>query len=302
MTASLASKSRGCLLGLAAGNLLGLPNEFACAPADPPVTGIDPAELRAPWDDDLAQAFELGESLARHRRADPRDLAARFTRWFESNGRGCGTQTRKVIEFFRKGFSPLDASRQVWELSGCNAAGNGSVMRCAPVALAFHDDPAALAAAALESAAVTHFDPRCTQSALAVCAGAAALLHDQPALPAALAALRALPRPEPDLIRALESVPRLSLGQLPLRGPAIGYCVTCAQAGLWAAGRPEDLETTLLAIVNEGGDADTNGAVAGALLGARFGEEAIPKRWLERIRDRGKLEVLAEALIVRAGG
>ncbi|MCE9584113.1 MAG: ADP-ribosylglycohydrolase family protein [Planctomycetes bacterium] len=293
-------RARATMLGLAAGNMLDLPAEFELVPHEPPITDIDAAELRRPWDDDLAQAFDLAESLARHRRADPRDLAARLTRWSRANGRGLGNQTAKAIALFEKGFAPLDAGRMVWEQSVGRAAGNGGVMRVAPVGLAFHDDPAALARAALDATAITHFDPRCTQGALAVAAGVAALLHGENALAAALAAIRALPRPEAELVDALASVPRKSLDDLPIRAAnGIGYTVTCTAAGFWAVEQKGPLEEVLLAVVNAAGDADTNGAVAGALLGARHGIEAIPERWLERIRDRGKLEAVALKLVKR---
>lgn len=297
---SLPSRASGTLLALAAGNMLGLDAEFELQPRVPPLSEIPEAELRRPWDDDLAQAFELAQSLARHRRADPRDLADRFVRWARTNGRGMGAQTRRAIELFEKGFAPLDAGRMVWEKSLGRAAGNGGVMRVAPVGLAFHDDPAALARAAHDATAITHADPRCTQSALAVAAAVAALLRGEPALDAALAALRALPSPEPELLEAVSAAPRRRLDDIPVRAPeAIGYTVTCAAAGFWAVAQDSPLEETLLAVVNAAGDADTNGAVAGALLGARHGLEAIPPRWLARVRGRAKLEGVALELVKR---
>jgi ADP-ribosyl-[dinitrogen reductase] hydrolase len=280
--------------------MLGLPNEFLEAPPAKRVTDIDPRELSRPWDDDLAQAAELARSLAARRRVDPADLKIRFLNWLRMNGRGCGALTRRALHRMDQGFAPFDAARQAWEETGCTAAGNGSVMRCAPVALAFHDDPAALERAALDQAAVTHWDPRARQSSLAVCAAAAALLHDRDPLEAALAAVRAQPKPEPELEEALAAIPRLTLYDLPIRREnAFGYSVTCAQAALWAAVQPGSLESILLDIVQEGGDADTNGAAAGALLGAKHGLDAIPKRWLERIRGKDDLVELAERLVAR---
>ena len=297
---SLLDRAQATLLGLAAGNMLGLEAEFELVPRVPPITDIPEAELRRPWDDDLAQAFELAESLARHRKADPRDLADRFARWARQNGRGIGTQTRKAIRLFEKGFSPLDAGRMVWEQSVGQAAGNGGVMRVAPVGLAFHDDPAALAKAARDATAITHFDPRCAQGALAIAAAVASLLNGGPALEAALAAVRALPKPEPEVVEAIAAAPRRALDDIPIRaGNAIGYTVTCTAAAFWAVEQKAPLEATLLAVVNAAGDSDTNGAVAGALLGARDGMEAIPQRWLARIRDRAKLEAVAMELVKR---
>ncbi|KAF0246659.1 MAG: hypothetical protein FD180_478 [Planctomycetota bacterium] len=280
--------------------MLGLEAEFELVPHVPPITDIPEAELGRPWDDDLAQAFELAESLARHRRADPRDLADRFVRWSRKNGRGMGSQTRKAIRLFEKGFAPLDAGRMVWEQSVGQAAGNGGIMRVAPVGLAFHDNPEALAKAARDATAITHYDPRCTQGALAVAAAVASLLNGGPALEAALAAVRALPQPEPEVVQAIAASPRRALDDIPIRaGNGIGYTVTCTSAAFWAVAQKAPLEQTLLAVVNAAGDADTNGAVAGALLGARDGMEAIPERWLVRIRDRAKLAAVALELLKR---
>ena len=296
----LRSRARGCLLGLGVGNLLGLPNEFLLSPRTVPLADIDPAELEQPWDDDLAQAFELAQALAEKRPLDVEDLAARLVRWARTNGRGMGFQTRSVIQLLERGLLPFAAARFVWERSSRQAAGNGGVMRVAPVGIAFHDDPEACARAAHDATAVTHCDPRCTQSAVAVAAGVAALLNERSALEGALAAVDAQPRPEAELLQALQAIPRLALEDLPIRSDgAIGYTVTCAAVGLWAAEQPGRLEELLLAVVNACGDADTNGAVAGALLGAKHGASAIPARWLERVRERAKLEQLAERLLER---
>jgi ADP-ribosyl-[dinitrogen reductase] hydrolase len=297
---TLPSRAKATLLGLAAGNMLGLEAEFELVPRVPPITDIPEAELRKSWDDDLAQAFELAESLARHRKADPRDLAGRFQKWARANGRGMGSQTRKAIRLFEKGFSPLDAGRMVWEQSVGQSAGNGGVMRVAPVGLAFFDNAEALAKAAHIATAITHFDPRCTQGALAVAAAVASLLNGGPALEAALAAVRALPTPEPEVVEAIVASARRTLDEIPIRAKnAIGYTVTCTAAAFWAVAQKAPLEETLLAVVNAAGDSDTNGAVAGALLGARHGLEALPQRWLDRIRDRAKLEAVALELVKR---
>ncbi|MBM3946870.1 MAG: ADP-ribosylglycohydrolase family protein, partial [SAR202 cluster bacterium] len=81
---------------------------------------------------------------------------------------------------------------------------------------------------------------------------------------------------------------------------AMGYTFKAMQAGLWAVKQPGTLEETLVRVVSAGGDTDTNGAVAGALLGARFGEAVIPARWTECIGNRPSLERLAERLLERS--
>jgi len=285
------------MLGLACGNLLGLPNEFKRAPPAEPVTDIDPAELARPWDDDLAQAALLAEALLHAGGFHPLDFGARLVHWGRTNGRGMGSQTRMVLELLGRGLAPLAAGRHVWESSDRQAAGNGGVMRVAPVGLRHHDAPAELLRVAELATAVTHCDPRCTHSASAVAAAVAALLHGGSARTAALQALDALPGADPEFRRVVDALPRLSLDDLPIRSGGIGYTLTCAAVGLWAAEQAGSLEETLLAVTNAAGDADTNGAVAGALLGARSGVEALPERWLARVRNRRELEHLADALV-----
>lgn len=287
------------MLGLACGNLLGLPNEFLREPPAEPVRDIDPAELERPWDDDLAQAAVLAEALLSPGGFDVVDLGARLGHWARTNGRGMGSQTRRVLELHENGLVPLAAARHVWESSDRQAAGNGGVMRVAPVGLRYHDDPLLLLRIAQVSTAVTHCDPRCTHSASAVAAAVAALLHGRSARAAALETLRALPDTDPEFLRVLDALPGLGLEDLPIRTGGIGYTLTCAAVGLWAAEQERPLEETLLAVIHAAGDADTNGAVAGALLGARHGLAALPERWLARVRARAELERLADQLVAR---
>ena len=77
----------------------------------------------------------------------------------------------------------------------------------------------------------------------------------------------------------------------------IGHTLLALQCGLWAAVTPLDLEAALRRVVEAGGDTDTNAAVAGAVLGARYGAAAIPERWLECVPERHRIEGLADALI-----
>jgi ADP-ribosylglycohydrolase len=95
---------------------------------------INPDESQLPWDDDVAQTVILAEAILEHDTLRNDDLAARLMEWFESNGRGMGSQTRAVINALRQGMLPSEAARLVWERDG-GPAGNGAVMRCAPVAM-----------------------------------------------------------------------------------------------------------------------------------------------------------------------
>ena len=118
------------------------------------------------------------------------DLAERFLEWLEANGRGVGHLTWRVLEQLGRGAPPADAARIVWEAEGREDAGNGAVMRCSPVALRWRSDPATLVHETLVSAQVTHYDPRCQWSAVAVNVALANALEQRPVgLQALVAAL-----------------------------------------------------------------------------------------------------------------
>src|SRR2546422_1006317 len=169
----LRDRYRGTLLGLAVGNTLGLPVESWPSREirrryPKGIREIDPLELELPWDDDLAQAVILAEAILQHDTLRNDDLAARLMDWFQSNGRGMGSQTRAVINALRQGMLPSEAARLVWERDSGQPAGNGAVMRCSPVAMRWPRDRTKLLEETENSSRVTHPDPRCSWSAFAV--------------------------------------------------------------------------------------------------------------------------------------
>jgi len=284
---------QGALLGLAVGNALGVPLEGQSAERiraylPEGIKEIPVSEAEAPWDDDVAQAIELAHCLLE----GPLDIDAylrRLVRWAEESGRGMGRQTYEVLVLAKRGARGTAAALAVWEESGRWAAGNGAVMRCAPVALRWRRDPARLLEDAGHSARVTHYDPRCVWTTAALC-GSHWTLHE---LADGLAGVGA---PE-EVAEAVRRSATSELGELELDEPySMGYTVRTMTAGLWAHLNATDFETTLLAVIHAGGDTDTNGAVAGAVLGARFGASAIPERWMERLPDPETLRGLADRL------
>jgi ADP-ribosyl-[dinitrogen reductase] hydrolase len=299
--AELNDSYRGALLGLAAGNALGVPVEGwprrAIRERFPQgVAEIDPAEAGRPWDDDTAQAVVLSEAILETRELDLHDLGRRLVRWASENGRGIGNQTRRVITQLAAGASAEEAARSVWEQSGRNAAGNGAVMRSAPVALRWRTSGARLVAESLKSAIVTHYDPRCQWSVVAFNSALALVLSGAEPDLASLASLveeAGGPREVADGIRDADGC---RLEQLELDGPAMGYTIKAMQVGLWALQQRDNFEGALASAIEAGGDTDTNGAVAGAMLGARFGASRIPERWTKRLRDPARLASLADAL------
>ena len=346
----LHDRCRGALVGLAAGNLLGIPCE-----------GWEREEIRRRWpdgmreieaeagypdDDDLAQAVILAEACVGAAALDVDDLARRFWSWAEESGFGIGNATCEALT--RYGGSPprlyhnnkmlalrygltlppfetvrepaglpaLEAAHVAWEASGRNAAGNGAVMRCAPVAIRWRHDDAALVRNTAASAAVTHWDPRCVWSAVFVNLAIASLLREPPdgelclieraerareSLGSALAPF-GIDTPVPAAVtEALDAADVAAPADLRLDDWDMGYTLKAMQVALWCARRAADFEAGLIAVVNAGGDTDTNGAVAGAVLGARFGRRAVPARWRRRVAelrsDREAMEAWADRLM-----
>jgi ADP-ribosyl-[dinitrogen reductase] hydrolase len=298
---------RGSLLGLACGNALGLQVEGV--PADEirrhlpaGVRDIHPDEAARDWDDDVAQALVLGDCLL----SGPLDVDVfleRLVEWMEVNGRGIGRQTWEVLQKAKAGAEGTAAAWAVWEASGRYRAGNGAVMRCAPVALRWRLQPQRLVKDAVSSARATHYDPRCVWTTVATCAVLALELAGADWTLEELAEALEDAGAPPEVIVAVELSESPEVADLELdEWESMGYTIRAMTAALWTATHAEDFEATLLAVINAGGDTDTNGAVAGAVLGARFGAAAVPGRWKERLPNPWEMEGLADRLLEASSG
>ncbi len=277
-------RAAGTLLGLAAGDALGAGYEFQ----SPPFARI---EMRggglgpfAPgeWTDDTSMAICVAEVTATGS-CDLEAIGARFLDWYRSDPPDVGNLTRAVLGEVLDAHELPARAAAVYAAFPDGAAGNGALMRTAPVALAALRDPDRLATLARDVAGLTHADPLAGDSCVlwsaaierAIATGRSDRLRD--GLP--LVAAERRPRWE-QAIHAAEQTP-------PGRFTGNGYTVTALQAA-YAAIRstpvPEvqparHLQHALEAAVSIGDDADTVAAIAGALLGATWGASAMPFRW-----------------------
>src|SRR5947208_4390252 len=176
------------MLGVALGDAAGAPFEFRRAKDIP-----DPAPLfELSWrggppgstTDDTAMARNLVRSLAERGRFDPEEVVRRHLAWFRSDPPDVGNLTRLVLERVAHGERASDAARAVWEQRGPEvSAGNGSVMYCAPLGVAYANRPLRLFELAPLLSGLTHHDGRCKTACLAVTLVVAALVRGDPAGP-----------------------------------------------------------------------------------------------------------------------
>lgn len=293
LTPARLDRACGAVLGTAVGDALGAPYEFGVATVGPEgpqmigggLGGFAPGE----WTDDTTMAWailDVAATGADLRSADAlTQIARNFRGWYDSGPPDIGNQTRTILG--QVGSDPTGAaltaaSDQLHARTG-HTAGNGSLMRTAPVALLYLDDPVALVEAARKVGALTHYDPRaqeaCVLWSLAI---RHAIVNGELDVRAGLASL--------DADGAAYWTERLDEAEVgpPARFRPNGWAVAALQAA-WSAivhtpvptDRPEcthlaDALTTAIAI---GDDTDTVAAIAGGLLGARYGASAVPARW-----------------------
>lgn len=231
----------------------------------------------------------IAHSLAERSRFDPEDVASRFLQWYRTGARGIGMTTRMALAALDRGVSWEAAGQLAHQITHPYSAGNGSVMRCAPIGLFFHRRPDDLVRTSLESSAITHPDPLATWGAAALNLTIADLVTSD-SKEAARSAWR--PVEEPAVRQALEGVERMSQDAL----APLGFVLHTLACAFWCFLRTESLEEAVVTAVNLGGDTDTIGAVTGALAGAHYGAEAIPARWREAILAREAIEGVARAL------
>lgn len=299
----LVSRARGAMLGLVAGNQLGVPTEHLGSPegirkAFPNgLRDLAPPPKNSPYDDDAAMTLLLGESLLACKGFDAADVARRWVKWMKVDGRGVGLTTKRALTLIDRGKEPFEAGRLANQENPARSAGNGSVMRCLPVALRYHDEIDRLIRVSTQQAAITHADERCTWGAAAVNLAVRELLHGN--IYFIDEVLHKIGDRAPRALRdAIHRVPRETESDLPIAiaGEA-GYVVHCVEIAFWFVTHDRTLEEALIYLAQAGGDTDTNAAVAGALLGARYGETALPPRWLAQIVGQEGIAKLAEELV-----
>lgn len=294
-------KFRGALLGLATGDALGTTVEFSQRGTFTPLTDIvggGPFKLKpGEWTDDTSMALCLGQSLVTCKEMNPHDQLDRYVEWWQSGHNSVtgecfdiGNTVRSALERYSRTDDPYSGSTDPM------SAGNGSIMRLAPVPMFFANDQLKASESAAESSRTTHG----AKEAVAACRIFSQLIvaalhgYDKESI---LSPESILPYTLDDLTTRLEAITNGSYKNkeaIDIRGS--GYVVESLEAALWAFWNSTTFEEGALLAVNLGDDADTTGAVYGQIAGAYYGMKGIPKHWLKKLVWREKIIRLADQL------
>ncbi len=290
---------RGCLLGLAVGDAVGTTLEFRRRGTFEPLTDVvggGPFRLQpGQWTDDTSMALCLATSLVECGGFDARDQMDRYCRWADdgylSSTGVCfdiGGTVASALARYRRDANPFAG------VGDPRTAGNGCIMRLAPIPLYYHPDLDAAERFARDSSLTTHGAAECVDAcrllariisrALAGASREEVLLGDAGAFAGGCA----------DAIGEIARGGYLGKPESGIRGS--GHVVRSLEAALWAFSRTDNYEGAILAAANLGDDADTTAAVCGQVAGAFYGEPGIPARWLERLTLRSEIATLAGQL------
>ena len=299
---------RGCLSGLAAGDALGTTLEFKAPGTFDPIddmVGGGPFGLKpGQWTDDTSMALCLAASLIESRGFDATDQMERYVRWWEegylSSTGSCfdiGNTVADALSHFMDTSDPYSGSSDPY------SAGNGSLMRLAPVPMYFAGDAVEAIDRSADSSRTTHG----AEEAVDACRYFAGLLFGalhgvdkDTLLSAAYCPVEGLWERSP----LAEKIAAIADGSFKHRDPpdikGTGYVVDSLEAALWAFNRSRNFREGALLAVNLGDDADTTGAIYGQIAGAYFGVEAIPPNWRERLTMTTEIASMADSLYAHA--
>lgn len=296
---SISNRFRGCLLGLAVGDAVGTTVEFrprGTFPLITDMTGGGPFKLKAgEWTDDTSMALCLATSLVETGQFDAHDQMQRYCQWMDSgylssNGRcfDIGVTVRLALARFKKTGEPLSGSTDP------DSAGNGCLMRLAPVPMFFHAHREACIAMSGESARTTHSATECIEASRLF----GAMLYK---------AIGGASREEILFAHGFSDTTSARL-KLIARGEytskheddiqGSGYVVESLEAALWCFYKTDNFREAILAATNLGQDADTTAAICGQIAGACYGEAGIPESWRDQLALGPEIARLADRLAI----
>lgn len=288
---------RGCLLGLAVGDAIGTAVEFKARGSFPPVTdmvGGGAFNLKpGQWTDDTSMALCLAESLVEKGGFDAHDQMNRYMNWYEngylsSTGKcfDIGNATKQALEKFKLTGKPMSGSTHP------STAGNGSLMRLAPVPMFYAPDKKKAGLYAGKSSRTTHAARECVDACVLFAGMMVTALEgfDKEDILFGNSATGIVSEKILDIAKGEYK----DKNEQHIRGN--GYVVDSLEAALWCFWTTDTFSEAVLLAANLGDDADTTAAICGQIAGAYYGFFGIPISWLEKLSMGEKIIQLAEKL------
>lgn len=271
MNEQLLNRALGAYLGFACGDALGATVEFMSPKQIQKRYGMHSEMIGGGWlalepgqvTDDTQMALALGQAIIDHRGWSLQAVADNFLAWLESDPPDVGNTCRRGIVRYRDDGELIGLPRE-------DEAGNGACMRNLPVVLATLNRPDDFEGWSLEQSRITHHNPLSDAATLALGRMTNLLIRGE--------GLDACQREAERLVGQYRE-----FAYQPYPGKSSGYIVDTVQTVLHYFFNTDSFESCLIATVNQGGDADTTGALAGMLAGSKYGLELIPARWLEQL-------------------
>ena len=296
---AIEDRAIGALLGLAIGDAIGTTLEFRARDTYEALTdmvGGGPFNLKVgEWTDDTAMALALSDSLEAREDFDEQDLLGRFINWWQWGIYSCtgecfdiGITTRQALVRWQSTKDPNSGSIDPM------SAGNGSLMRLAPVAIRFWNDRVKLRDIAERQSKTTHAAPE----AVDACIAFAEVLADAIAGRPRLEVLRSRPEPYVGAIGTIMRGQWREKARTTIR--STGYVAHSLEAALWCVDRTADYRNAVLTAANLGEDADTTAAITGQLAGALYGASGIPENWVGRVAWGDQITAKAANLVAIA--
>jgi len=295
---------RGCLLGLATGDAVGTALEFqppgSFEPIDDMVGGGPANPEPGQWTDDTAMALCLADSLIERNGFDPVDQLERYVRWLRQGYLSSTGQCIDVGRIVASALLRFERTREPYcGPTEADTAGNGSMMRLAPVPLFYAASPLEAIERSAESSRTTHGALTAVDACRylgALIVGAVNGTSKEDLLSDHFCPVSGYWEGKP-LVAEIEEIASGSFKyKNPPRIRGTGYVVRSLEAALWAFYHGGSFKEGCLLAVNLGDDADTTGAVYGQLAGAFYGELAIPEFWRSNLAYRDLIELFADRL------
>ncbi|GAA4497766.1 ADP-ribosylglycohydrolase family protein [Pseudaeromonas paramecii] len=288
-------RAKGCLVGLAIGDAIGTTLEFRPRGSFSPLQDMHGGGHfclpKGHWTDDTSMALCLGESLLACDGFDAADQMRRYCDWLDNGYQSSlgvcfdvGMTVQSALRRFQKSGNPYSGARSRW------SSGNGSIMRLAPVVIAYQADLRACRHYAALSSRTTHASPLC----LDACGLFGELLWRLLQGQDKAQALQACQLPTEPELATLQGGSFIDKSYAALKGS--GFVVESLEAALWCFWHTDSFAECVLAAANLGDDADTTAAVAGQLAGAHYGHGAIRDEWCQALHRHHDIAALAAAL------